>query len=48
MVLNAYGSAVLKSELDFPIWASVKHGIENPVKKELKASVKEKLRNMMN
>lgn len=33
MMLNAYGSAVLRSELDFPIWASVKHGIENPVKR---------------
>ena len=33
MVLNAYGSAILKSEMDFPIWASVKHGIKNPVER---------------
>lgn len=33
MMLNAYGSAVLRSEMDFPIWASVKHGVENPVKR---------------
>lgn len=34
MILNAYGSAVLRSEMDFPIWASVKHGVENPVKRK--------------
>lgn len=33
MILNAYGSAILKSEMDFPIWASVKYNIENPVKR---------------
>lgn len=33
MMLNAYGSAILKSEMDFPIWASVKYNIKNPVKR---------------
>jgi hypothetical protein len=32
MVLNAYGSAVLGSEMDFPIWAR-QHKMKNPVEK---------------
>lgn len=36
MVLNAYGSAILKSEMDFSIWA-MKKGIKNPVKKKIES-----------
>ena len=36
MVLNAYGSAILKSEMDFSIWA-MKKGIKNPVEKKIES-----------
>ena len=36
MVLNAYDSAILKSQMDFSIWA-MKKGIKNPVEKKIES-----------
>ena len=47
MVLNAYDSAILKSQMDFSIWA-MKKGIKNPVEKKIESEKKEKPLNIIN